>query len=92
MSLPYTVAPGTGATDVSSGRRTETGGAEGAKAERIKPRVAAIVLSRPGRVVDASSTRGTRPVCFMTVTTPKVQGGVAPNFSKAPETELCSRP
>src|SRR5664280_3351859 len=35
--------------------------------------------------------RCTHSVCFMTLTTPTVQGGVAPNFIKAPETAMCSR-
>src|SRR5665811_2284127 len=67
MSLPYAVAPGAGAGDSGA---TETDETEDAEAESIKPRVAAMVVSRPGRMVGASSTRGTRQVCFMTVTTP----------------------
>ena len=68
--MPCTVAPGAGAGDALTGGATETDETEDAEAERIKPRVAAMVVSRPGRMVGASSTRGTRQVCFMTVTTP----------------------
>src|SRR5450759_342184 len=74
MSLPYTVAPGAGAGDALTGGATETGETEDAEAERIRPRVAAMVVSRPGRMVCASSMRGTRQVRFMTVTTPNRAG------------------
>src|SRR5450759_2900797 len=90
MSLPYTVAPGAGAGDALTGGATET---EDAEAERIRPRVAAMVVSRPGRMVCASSTRGTRQVCFMMVTTPNgSRATVAPNDCQAPGTGACSRP
>src|SRR5665811_1298097 len=70
MSLPYTVAPGAGAGDALTGGATETDETEDAEAERIRPRVAAMVVSRPGRMVCASFMRGTRQVCFMMVTIP----------------------
>ena len=57
-----------------AGGATETDETEDAEAERIKPRVAAMVVSRPDRMVGASSTRGTRQVCFMTVSTPNQAG------------------
>src|SRR5450759_2466197 len=69
MSLPYAVAPGAGAWDALTGGAKEFD--EDAEAERIKARPAAMVVSRPGRMVGARSTRGTGPVCFMAVTTPK---------------------
>src|SRR5450631_302162 len=65
MSLPCTVAPGAGAGDATTGSATGTVQAEDAEADRTKPRVAAMVLSRPGRLMDGNSTRGTRQVCFM---------------------------
>jgi hypothetical protein len=83
MSLPYSVAPATGAGEVLTGGATGTDENEDTQAERTKPSVTAMVLSRPGLLVDASSTRGTHPVCFMTVTTPTVHEGVAANFRKA---------
>ena len=74
MSLPYAVAPGAGAGDALTGGATETDETEDADAERIKAKVAAMVVSRPGRMVRASSTMGTRQVKFMTV--------IAPNGSR----------
>ena len=47
MSLPCTVAPCAGAGDAMTGGATGTVEAEDAEEERIKPRVAAMVLSRP---------------------------------------------
>src|SRR5450631_334028 len=77
MSLPYTVAPGAGAGDAMTGGATGTVEAEDAEAERIKHRVAAIVLSRPGLLVGGNSTRGTCQVCFITVITPNgSRGGI----------------
>src|SRR5674476_1112438 len=71
MSLPYAVAPGASARDALTGGAKEFDEAEDAEAERIKARLAAMVVSRPSRMVGARSTTGTGPVCFMAVTTPK---------------------
>src|SRR5450759_5277800 len=71
MSLPYTAAPGAGAGDALTCGAKEFGEAEDAEAERIKARLAAMVVSRRGRMVGTRSTTGIDPVCFMAVTTPK---------------------
>src|ERR1035437_10023229 len=68
MSLPYTVDPGAGTGD------RWTGGATGADengdttAQRIRPRVATMVVSPPGRLFGGNFARCTRPVCGMAVT------------------------
>src|SRR5450759_5018854 len=56
MSLPYAVVPGAGAPAALAGVAMVTGETEDAKAERINTRVAAMVVSRPGRMVGASCT------------------------------------
>jgi hypothetical protein len=66
------VAPGAGAGDALIGAATV---AEHAAAERIKIKVAAMVVSRPGRMVSAKSPMGTRQVNVMTVTTPTGSSG-----------------
>ena len=98
MSLPYAVGPGAGARGALARGATvteeteETEETEDAAAERIKARVAAMVVSRPGRMVGASSAMGTRQVNFMTVTMPNgSREAVAPNYCQAPGL-VCSRP
>ena len=92
MSLPYAVAPGAGARDALTGGATVPEETEDAEAERIKTKVAAMVVSRPGRMVRANTTMGTRHVNFTAVTTPNgSRGAGAPNYDQ-PGQRLCSRP
>jgi hypothetical protein len=92
MSLPYAVAPGAGARGALTGGATVPEETEDAEAERIKTKVAAMVVSRPGRMVRANTTMGTRHVNFTAVTTPNgSRGAGTPNYDQ-PGERLCSRP
>ena len=83
MSLPYAVAPGAGARDALTGGATVPEETEDAEAKRIKPKMAAMVVSRPGRMVRANTTMGTRHVNFTAVTTPNgSRGAEAPNYDQ----------
>jgi len=79
------VAPGAGAEDALTGAATV---AEHAAAETIKIRVAAMVVSRPGRLVSANSPMGTRQVNVMRVITPTGSSGQWRRITASPGTGL----